>query len=258
MKKPLPADRKEECLRLKAIFTAKKKELKLTQEKLAEQLGINQSSVSHYLNGVNPLNTEIAAAFANILDVPVSDFSPRLAEVIEMVASSRITADSFRTTWARAARVIDAPPREQYVLIPQFLDENSFIPSVNDEHVGLTEGMVFRRGWLREMGVVFDRLCVLYASDDGMAPHILAGDVVMIDTYKPVLSDGAIYLIRRPDGRTSIRRIAQQISGSWVLRCDNQDKQLFPDEIIASSAASDLPLVGRVVWRGGSVRVSRT
>ncbi len=257
MKKPLPADRKEECLRLKAIFTAKKKELKLTQEKLAEQLGINQSSVSHYLNGVNPLNTEIAAAFAKILDVPVSDFSPRLAEVIEMVASTRITAESFRTTWARAARIVDAPPREQYVLIPQYLDENSFIPHVNDEHVGLTEGMVFRRGWLEEMGVVFDRLYVLYASDEGMAPHILAGDVVMIDTYKPALSDGGVYLIRRPDGRTSIRRIYQQISGNWVLTCDNLDKQQFPDETIVNSAAIDLPLVGRVVWRGGRVRGSR-
>lgn len=257
MKKPLPAARKEECLRLKAIYSAKKKELKLTQEKLAEQLGINQSSVSHYLNGVNPLNTEIAAAFAKILDVPVSDFSPRLAEVIEMVASSRITADSFRTTWARSARIIDAPPREQYILIPQYLDENSFVPGMNDEHIGLTEGMVFRRGWLREMGLVFDRLCVVYAPDDSMAPHILAGDVVMIDTHKPALIDGDVYLIRMPDGRTSIRRIAQQISGNWVLRCDNQDKQLFPDEVIASAAAADLPLVGRVAWRGGSVRVSR-
>lgn len=243
---------------MKAIFTAKKKDLKLTQEKLAEQLGVNQSSVSHYLNGVNPLNTEIAAAFAKILDVPVSDFSPRLAEVIEMVASTRITAESFRSTWARAARVIDAPPREQYVLIPQYLDEHSFIPKVNDEHVGLTEGMVFRRSWLREMGLVFDRLYVMYANDDSMAPHILTGDVVMLDTYKPVLSDGEVYLIRRPDGRTSIRRIAQQLSGNWVFRCDNLDKQLFPDEVISGSEASDLPLVGRVVWRGGSTRGPRT
>ncbi|WP_434626229.1 LexA family transcriptional regulator [Pseudomonas sp. Z1-29] len=257
MKKPLPADRKEECLRLKAIFTAKKKQLKLTQEKLAEQLGINQSSVSHYLNGVNPLNTEIAAAFAKILDVPVSDFSPRLAGIIEMVASSRVTADSFRTTWAKAARIIDAPPREQYVLIPQYLDDNSFVPNVNDEHRGLTEGMVFRRGWLQEMGVSFSSLNIVYAGDDSMAPHILSGDVVMIDTYKPTLKDGEVYLVRMPDGRTSVRRVAQQISGNWMLRCDNQDKQLFPDELIPSSAAVELPLIGRVVWRGGSVRVSR-
>lgn len=257
MKKPLSADRKEECLRLKAIFTAKKKELKLTQEKLADQLGMNQSSVSHYLNGVNPLNTEVAAAFAKILDVPVSDFSPRLAEVIEVVASSRITADSFRRTWSRAARVVDALPHEQYVLIPQYLDDHSFVPGVNDEHVGLTEGMVFRTGWLRETGLVYDRLSILYASDDSMAPHISAGDVVMIDTYKPALADGEIYLIRMPDGKTSVRRIAQLISGNWVVRCDSQDKQLFPDEIVAGSDVSSLPLIGKVVWRGGAVRGRR-
>ncbi|MHA5517799.1 helix-turn-helix domain-containing protein, partial [Pseudomonas aeruginosa] len=50
-KKPLPPDRKDECLQLKAIFNSRKRDLGLTQEKLAHLLGINQSSVSHYLNG---------------------------------------------------------------------------------------------------------------------------------------------------------------------------------------------------------------
>ena len=54
-KKPLPPEKKEECQRLKAIFNAKKNDLGLTQEKLAHALEMNQSSVSHYLNGINPL-----------------------------------------------------------------------------------------------------------------------------------------------------------------------------------------------------------
>ena len=43
---------------------------------------MNQSSVSHYLNGVNPLNANVASAFAKILEVPVADFSQRLAQQI--------------------------------------------------------------------------------------------------------------------------------------------------------------------------------
>lgn len=260
MKKPITPDRKEECLRLKAIFNAKKKELHLTQEKLAELLGINQSSVSHYLNGVNPLNASVAAAFAKILGVSVWDFSPRLAEVIESFAAMQVTAtaESFKETWSRAAKVLDAVPHEQYVLIPQFLDDNSFVPGVNDEYIGLTEGMVFRRGWVRSMGLAISQLRVLYAADDSMAPHICKDDVIMIDTSAKQLCDGEIFLIRRPDGRTSVRRTAQLISGDWALRSDNPDKQMHPDEVVGNEAAAGLPVVGRIVWRGGGIRVSRS
>ncbi|WP_438307273.1 LexA family transcriptional regulator [Pseudomonas guariconensis] len=254
MKKPLPPDRKEECQRLKAIFDGKKKELKLTQEKLAHLLGINQSSVSHYLNGVNPLNASVAAAFAKILGVSVWDFSPRLAELMESFASMQVTADSFKETWSRSAKVLDAIPHEQYVLIPQFLDDNSFIPGVNDEHVGLTEGMLFRRGWLRDAGLHFPNLRILYAADQSMAPHIAHGDVVMVDTSKKILEDGKIFLIRRPDGKTSIRRAFQMISGGWALRSDNLDKQRYPDETLDSGAAEGLPIVGQIAWRGGGAR----
>lgn len=257
MKKPLPQDRKEECLRLKQIFNAKKKELNLTQEKLAAQLGINQSSVSHYLNGVNPLNTQVATAFAKILGVPIRDFSPRIAEIIDLYTAMQVTDESFRATWERAAREIDAPPRELYVLIPQLLDENSFVPSKNDEHVGLTEGMVFRRGWIREMDLHVPALRILYVSDESMAPHICAGDILMIDTSDVVVADGGVYLIRLPDGRTTVRRVVRQISGSWVLRCDNLDKQSYPDELISDPSISQLPVVGKVAWRGGNVRISK-
>ncbi|WP_312272260.1 LexA family transcriptional regulator [Pseudomonas sp.] len=83
-KRVLTPEEQAECARLKAIYQAKKKELGLTQEHLAEVLGgINQSAVSHYLNGVNALNKDVAATFAQVLHVSVSDFSPRLAGEIE-------------------------------------------------------------------------------------------------------------------------------------------------------------------------------
>jgi len=85
-KKALDPARKAECDKLKAIFTSKKRDLGLTQEKLAHALDMNQSSVSHYLNGVNPLNAQAAASFAKILGVDVGDFSTRLAKEISEMA----------------------------------------------------------------------------------------------------------------------------------------------------------------------------
>lgn len=87
-KKSLAPDRIEECNALKAIFWAKRRELNLTQDKAAEALGMNQGSFSHYLNGRNALNVEFAAKVARLLGVPVSDFSPRLAQIIEQMGEA--------------------------------------------------------------------------------------------------------------------------------------------------------------------------
>lgn len=70
----------EDAKRLKAIYEAKKKELGISQQDIADALGISQGAVGHYLNGRNQLNTLAAAKFAEILQVKIEDFSPSLAK----------------------------------------------------------------------------------------------------------------------------------------------------------------------------------
>ncbi|WP_256580726.1 S24 family peptidase [Pseudomonas sp. QTF5] len=81
-----------ECAALNAIYKAKKKELGLSQEKIAiEGLKANsQSAASHYLTGRNALNVEAASVFARYLKVPVSAFSERLAKEIGRLSSSEL------------------------------------------------------------------------------------------------------------------------------------------------------------------------
>lgn len=66
--------------RLKAIYEAKKKELRISQQDIADALGISQGAVGHYMNGRNPLNVRVATQFSQILKVPVERFSPSLAK----------------------------------------------------------------------------------------------------------------------------------------------------------------------------------
>jgi phage repressor protein C with HTH and peptisase S24 domain len=254
-KRPLPPDRKDECLKLKAIYNAKKRDLELTQEKLADLMRMNQSSVSHYLNGINPLNTAVAAEFARILEVPVSEFSPRLAMDIERLSSAQ-NAWHTASEIGRALekRALDTPPIEQYVLIPQYNANERFVPGVNDEHVGLTEGLVFRRGWLRRMEVQLAGLFIIFADHDDMAPHISSGDVVLFDASQCKPEDKQIYLIQRADGAISLKRMIRQMSGSWVIRSDNPDKNLYQDEVVSEAVMAGLPILGKVIWRGGSTR----
>lgn len=82
-KRILNADQAAECERLKNTYKARARAARVTQLDIAEELGITQAAVSHYLNGINPLNARVAAVFSKFLRIPVRVFSPRLADEIE-------------------------------------------------------------------------------------------------------------------------------------------------------------------------------
>ena len=54
---------------LQEQWDRKRRELDLTQDMVAEKLGISQSSVSDYLNGKMPLGLEAAIKFAQVLEI---------------------------------------------------------------------------------------------------------------------------------------------------------------------------------------------
>ena len=92
-KKTLTPAQMADAERLKAIYEAKKKELGITQQSIADMLDISQGGVGHYLNGRNALNAAAAAVFAKVLQVDVSAFSPSLAkEISAMSAASSANA----------------------------------------------------------------------------------------------------------------------------------------------------------------------
>lgn len=87
-KKPLTPEQIADANRLKAIFENKKKFLGLSQETLAERMGMGQSGVAQLLNGSNAIGPAHAARLAKILGVSVEDFSPSIAtEIADMYAS---------------------------------------------------------------------------------------------------------------------------------------------------------------------------
>lgn len=87
-KKPLTDEQLEDALRLKAIYELKKNTLGLSQEAIADALGVGQSAIASLLNGVNALNPKNAAAIARALMVNVEEFSPSIAaEISEMYRS---------------------------------------------------------------------------------------------------------------------------------------------------------------------------
>lgn len=88
--KTLTPDQLEDAKRLKALYESKKKELGITQQDIADALDITQGAVGHYLNGRNALNLSAALTFARLLKVPVSDFSPVLANEVDSASIPKL------------------------------------------------------------------------------------------------------------------------------------------------------------------------
>ncbi|QIE88002.1 helix-turn-helix domain-containing protein [Pseudomonas nitroreducens] len=100
-KRELEAWELEECIALKRAVDAfnegKPRKDRVSQTQLADALGINQGSVSAYLNGVNALNAKVASIIAGMIGIPVEQFSPRLAnEISSMAAAVQPPAGSRR------------------------------------------------------------------------------------------------------------------------------------------------------------------
>ncbi|WP_052285665.1 LexA family protein [Kluyvera genomosp. 1] len=90
-KKSLSTEQLNDAKRLKAIYEAKKKELRISQQDIADSLGISQGAVGHYLNGRNPLNLKVAGVFAKILGVSIEEFSPTLAKQVSVLWFNPLT-----------------------------------------------------------------------------------------------------------------------------------------------------------------------
>lgn len=80
---------------MKQIFNEKKKKLHLSQRELALRFKVQPPSIFAYLNGRTPLNIKFASFFAEQLEVPIDEFSPRMALEYGKI-TGQIDQESFR------------------------------------------------------------------------------------------------------------------------------------------------------------------
>lgn len=254
-KRPLPPDRKDECLRLKALFNSRKSDLGLTQEKLAHALDMNQSSVSHYMNGVNPLNASVASAFARILGVEVADFSPRLAGEI-----SRLTTGGIDTNKNIANALLlgsvevwddETPLDDDEVYVP-FLKEVELSAGTGRTAVQDASNRKLRFGKisLRNQGVDPSSAKCVTVTGNSMEPVLRNGSTVAIDTGNTKIVDGDMYALDHA-GQLRVKQLYRLPGGGVRFRSFNREEH--PDEEYPADQIQDqaICVLGRVFWSGG-------
>lgn len=145
---------------------------------------------------------------------------------------------------------LKTPSAHDYALISQYSAVGECGGGYLNDHVELRDGLAFKRDWLARIGAKAENLAVIYASGDSMEPYIFDGDVVLFDTSDTEPKHGQVFVVRRPDFSVSIKRLVQQLTGDWVITSDNPNRQ---EERVSSETIHEIPFVGRVIWRGGSM-----
>lgn len=113
----------------------------------------------------------------------------------------------------------------------------------------ITRKLAFRRKWLRFRGLNEKDLALVFAKGDSMEPTIDDNNTVMIDTNQKELRDGSIYVIRTND-HLIVKRIQTRLGKQVLLISDNK---AYPPIEVSMDEASDLEVIGRVVWIGKDV-----
>jgi len=142
---------------------------------------------------------------------------------------------------------------ERYVMVPRLAVP---VAAGNgnhvDEHVEIQDTLAFRREWLAKKGLKHDNLEVFTASGDSMWPYISDGDVVLVDIADTNQRSNEVFVIWQPEPYgIRVKRLLLRENGDVIVRSDNADKALYPDEVIRHSERDTMRIIGRVTWRGG-------
>jgi phage repressor protein C with HTH and peptisase S24 domain len=136
---------------------------------------------------------------------------------------------------------------DEFVLVPRY----SVSASAGDGREVVDEDVVaqfaFRKSWIQQRGLRPEALKVVRADGDSMQNTIYDGDMLLIDTsISHVVTDG-IYVIGR-NGDLFCKRLQIMFNGGVTIKSDNP---AYADQTLDGEAASELKVVGRVVWAGG-------
>jgi len=191
-KRPLEDWEKAECLALKAAIDAfnegKPRKESLTQGKIADALGINQGSVSAYLNGYNALNVKVASVIASLISVPVESFSLRLAKEISQLSKARFEPN-----------VEDGPPITSATRRIAIVGTAQLGP--DGYWVGLDNSAGWVETWSRDEDAYALRL-----KGDSMAPAIRSGWVAVCEPNHRLVP-GEYVMVTTTDGQSMVKEL---------------------------------------------------
>ena len=256
-KQPLTDEQKRESEKLKAIYEEKSKKLGVTQEIIAAAMrgggeSITQGAISHFMNKRLALHPKAASVFARLLEVPVSEFAPRLARAIEDMERSLAAGLGASNSTSSA---VDGFDPADYDMILQSTAKLAAGHGEQNTHVDVDRALAFKKTWIKRKRLIPSKLIVVYASGSSMFPIIQDGDAVLINTADTALKHDRIFAFKDGNHEDIIKRAIED-DGVWLLRSDNPDKSVKEHQdmsFVDDHGQQRFEVVGAARWRGGDL-----
>lgn len=225
-----------------ALAKAKMKELKITQEGLAERLGVTQGAVAHWLGGRREPDLATINKILSILGLP--------ALQVGVVAENKGT---HTTTEANAELIgmmspwdSSTPLHDDEVAIPLYKEVEMAAGNGATHAVEQTDRLLrFAKSTLREAGVHESNAACATVKGNSMERLIMDGATVGIDRGATHIEDGEIYAFDH-DGMLRVKYLYRTPGGGLRIRSENTDE--YPDEYLTAEQAASIRILGWVFW----------
>ena len=207
----------------------------VTQEELAAHLGVTRGTIGHWLASRRNPSPDELRSLANYLGTTASAL---MGDVVD----------------GGMQELLDAPhPSDKYEFATRV--HGAVLSAGNGathwEHEEIDGSHAFTRAWLQRKRLNIKMCRVLTIDGNSMEPVLADGNVVLIDLADCLpIKSGKVYAIS-VDGEQRLKRLFRQIDGSLLIRSDNPDKALYPDEIVRPEHLERVRIIGRKRWHAG-------
>ena len=213
-------------------------------DRLARATGVSPSAFRKWLRGEAEPSRERLVALAQAAGVSVGWLASGEGQEPRLVLPHR------SVTSASADAGLD---RRDYVLLPR-RPEAAAAGSETPPPPTAVEFIALRHEWVRSVfGIDPDRLLLETAVGESMLPGIQDGDLLLVDATENRFRSFGVYVLEIA-GERLVKRVQPKLDGSLALISDNP---AYETEHIPPAQASDVHVVGRVVWTCGPPRGSR-
>ena len=224
------------------LAKARMKELDITQDQVAEQMGVTQGAVAHWLGGRREPSLEKVSSLLDYLGLPPifpkNGSAPPAARVVE--ANAELIGDM--AVWSDGDPVEDDECEVPYYAEVEFAggDGMTEVMEVADRTLR------FSNATLRAAGVECENAAVARVRGNSMEKLILDGAAIGFDLADTSVIDGEIYAFNH-GGMLRVKYLYRLPAGAIRIRSENADE--FPDEIMTSEQYRDeIKMLGRVFW----------
>lgn len=209
-------------------------------DRLAKAAGVSPSAFRKWLKGESEPSRDRLVALAGVAGISLSWLAQGEGPEPSFTSPSSLTQRSSERIGGDC---------EFFLTLPGFA-VSAAAGAGRQLRDSATHFIGFRHDWLRaNFGLDPSDVQLESVVGDSMEPHIHNGDILLVNTTDRNFSNYGIYVIAVRDERL-VKRVQRRFDGSLTLISDNQKYQ---PESIPCDLAEEISVIGRVIWRGGSI-----